>query len=74
MRAVSHAFVFVFLLTGNVDIAPTSTGRQNHALGTQDSPIGHFNLNQPPRLRGRNDFFCTLQIHDVDLIVTHLRL
>ena len=72
MRAIGHAFVFVFLLAGHIDIAPSGSGRQNNCTGFQDTTVFHLHLNQTALFFSRNNFCCALQIHDVSTIVTHL--
>ena len=60
MRAIGHAFVFVFLLAGHIDIAPSGSGRQNNCTGFQDTTVFHLDLNQTALLFSRNNFCCSL--------------
>ena len=60
MRAIGHAFVFVFLLAGHIDIAPSGSGRQNNCTGFQDTTVFHLHLNQTALFFSRNNFCCSL--------------
>ena len=74
MRAISNALVFVFLLARHIHIAPTRARRQNHTARTQCAAIGQLQLNHASIYGRRNYFFNALQIHNVNFILTNLRV
>ena len=56
MRAIGHAFVFVFLLARYIDIAPARASGQNDCAGFQDATIFKLHLNQTAVFFSRNYF------------------
>ena len=73
MRAVGHALGLVFLLARHVDVAPARAGGQDDGAALQRAAVVELDGDEATGLRGGHQLGHALRVHDVDLVVAHVR-
>ncbi len=73
VRAEAHAFGFVFLLARYTHFTPAGAGGQDHGLGLEGRTAFKANLVQVTGIFRGDQAAGTLQVHDVHVVLTHMR-
>ncbi len=74
MRAVGHALVAVLGLAGHVHRAPPRAGGQDHGTGEEGGAAVQFDLDEAALGGRRHELRGSLQVHDVDVVLTDVIL
>src|SRR5690606_38685756 len=72
VRAIGHALVAVLVLAGHADLPPARTGGQHHGAAADRSAAFEFDGGDAPGILRQR--LATLQVHDVDVVLAHVRL
>ena len=71
MRAIGHALVLELLFARHIDIAPARARRDNDRAALEGSAAFELDLDE---VGARHQRGCTLQVHDVDVVLAHMLL
>ena len=74
MRAVSDTPISILGFAGHVDVTPARAGREDHRARAQRATVIHNDFDKIAGLGSGDEFLDALQIHDLDVVVAHVRL
>src|SRR5690606_27772039 len=72
VRTIGDAAVAVLELSGNAEIAPAGTGRQDHGSSLQRGAVLHHHFVPTARLLGRNQLLGFGVVHHVAVFGAHV--